>query len=78
MEAVLANVLQQRGNHDTFRVEFVDVDRHPELAERFRISEVPTLVVVEAECEKARIVEPRRMADIKELLAPWLRSAGEQ
>ena len=46
VEAFLAQVLQRRKNHQTFVRYEVDVDERPEVAERFGVDEVPTLVVV--------------------------------
>ena len=37
-EGFLAQVLQRRGNHDTFRLHRVDVGDRPELAERFAVN----------------------------------------
>jgi len=47
-EAFLAQVLQRRGNHTTFHLVRVDADRRPDLARRFRIITIPTLLVLEA------------------------------
>jgi thioredoxin-like negative regulator of GroEL len=51
----------------------VDVDEQTELAERFNISEVPTIVVVEGKRAHGRLESPRGCCDIEQLLAPWLR-----
>ena len=51
----------------------VDVDEHAELAERFRVEDVPTLVVVEGKRVRGRLATPRGCRDIEQLLAPWLR-----
>jgi thioredoxin-like negative regulator of GroEL len=66
-------VLQRRRNHDSFELLNVDVDEHAELAERFRIEEVPTIVVVEDKRVRVRLASPRGCRDIERLLAPWLR-----
>jgi len=66
-------VLQRRRNHDSFELLNVDVDEHAELAERFRIEEVPTIVVVEDKRVRDRLASPRGCRDIERLLAPWLR-----
>jgi thioredoxin-like negative regulator of GroEL len=71
VEAYLAQVLQRRGNHDTFEVHHVDVDVRPRLAERLRIDQLPSLCVVEDGQVQARL-RPRGCKDIKEFLAPWL------
>jgi thioredoxin-like negative regulator of GroEL len=51
----------------------VDVDEQAELAERFNISDVPTIVVVEGKRVHGRLESPRGCRDIEQLLAPWLR-----
>jgi thioredoxin-like negative regulator of GroEL len=49
------------------------VDEHAELALRFRIEDVPTIVVVENKRVRGRLASPRGCRDIERLLAPWLR-----
>ena len=71
-EGYLSQVLQRRHNHDSFQVYRVDIRQHPELAEQFRIDEVPTLVVVEDKKVTGRLTAPRGCRQIEELLAPWL------
>jgi thioredoxin 1 len=44
MESLLAHLA--RKERERMRVRRVDVDERPELAERFRIEEVPTIVLV--------------------------------
>jgi len=44
MEAFLDQVLQARRNHQTFRRQTIDVDQRSDLAERFGVTEVPTIV----------------------------------
>jgi thioredoxin-like negative regulator of GroEL len=73
VESWLAQTLQRRGNHTTFDLRAIAVEDHPELHERFRVTEVPTLVVVEQRHVVDRLTRPRRGAQIDELLAPWLR-----
>ena len=73
VEAFLAQVLQRRANHDTFKVYSVDVERHPELAKRFRITEAPVLCVIENNAEKARLNVPKSSRQIEAFLSPWLR-----
>ena len=41
--------------------------------ERFRIEQVPTLLVIESRAVRARLVEPRGSAEITLFLSPWLR-----
>jgi thioredoxin-like negative regulator of GroEL len=73
VEAYLAQVLQRHRNHSTFRLIRVAVEEHQELAERFKVTELPTLVVVDGTKAKARIVAPRDRASIENALSPWLR-----
>jgi hypothetical protein len=68
----VAQVLQRRGNHETFELLRVSVGDHPELAERFRVDEVPTLCVVEGRRLRRRIASPRGCRDLERNLAPWL------
>jgi thioredoxin-like negative regulator of GroEL len=72
VDGFLAQVLQQRRNHDTFAVYRVDQERHPDLVERFHVERVPTLYVVEGKQVRARLEEPRGCRDIQRFLAPWL------
>jgi thioredoxin-like negative regulator of GroEL len=73
VEGFLAQVLQRRRNHGTFVLYPVDVDERPELVERFKIDEVPTLVVVTERQVRARLTHPRGCRDIEDLLMPWLK-----
>ena len=73
VEGFLAQVLQRRRNHGTFRVVVVDEGQRPDLAERFGVDLFPTLVVVEDHAVQARLDLPRGCRDIERLLSPWLR-----
>jgi thioredoxin-like negative regulator of GroEL len=73
VEAFIAQVLQRRRNHDTFTLYRVDADERPDLAERFRVSDVPTLVVVIGKQVRGRLTVPNGCRDIEDFLAPWLR-----
>ena len=44
MESLLAHIARKK--RDELRVRRVDVDRHPDLAKRFKIEEVPSLALV--------------------------------
>ena len=72
VEGYLAQVLQQRQNHDTFTLYRVDSEQHPELVERFAVERVPSLIVVEGKHVSARLEEPRGCRDIRRFLDPWL------
>jgi thioredoxin-like negative regulator of GroEL len=73
VEGFLAQVLQRRRNHGTFRVLVVNEDERPDLVSRFGVSRLPTLVVVEGHTERARLEQPRGCREIEQLLGPWLR-----
>ncbi len=73
MEGFLAQVLQRRGNHNTFRIYRVPTDDRPDLVERFGIEKVPTFVVVEGRRVHGRLETPRGCEEIESFLAPWLK-----
>lgn len=75
VEAFLAQVLQRRKNHQTFVRYEVDVDERPEVAERFGVDEVPTLVVVADRRVQARLARPRGCTEIDTILGPWMQGA---
>lgn len=72
-EGFIAQVLQRRRNHDTFDLVRVSVDRRPDLAEKFRVEEVPTICVVEGRKLMRRIPAPRGCRELERELEPWLR-----
>ena len=72
-ESFLAQVLQRRGNHDTFRFYRIPVETRPDLHERLGVEEVPTLAVIENKRMSSRLVKPRGCSDIQRFLAPWMR-----
>ena len=72
VEGFLAQVLQRRRNHETFRLYLVDEHARPDLVERFAVAQVPTLVVVEGKLVRARLEQPRGCRDIERFLSPWL------
>jgi thioredoxin-like negative regulator of GroEL len=73
VEGFLAQVLQRRHNHETFAVVPVAQEQQPELFERFRIDEVPTLVVIEDKAVRRSLAVPRSCREIEAFLAPWLK-----
>jgi hypothetical protein len=73
VEGFLAQVLQHRHNHDTFELLRVSVERRPDLAARFRVVELPTVLVIADRKEERRIVNPRGCRDLEHQLRPWLR-----
>jgi thioredoxin-like negative regulator of GroEL len=72
VEGFLAQVLQRRRNHGTFRLYRVEEQDRPDLVDRFAVSSIPTLVVVEGRLVRARLEHPRGCRDIERFLAPWL------
>ncbi|HVW89026.1 MAG TPA: thioredoxin family protein [Gaiellaceae bacterium] len=72
VEAYLAQVLQRRHNHETFRYYRVAQEERPDLLEKFGIALTPTLVVVEDRRIRGRLESPRSSRQISSFLAPWL------
>jgi thioredoxin-like negative regulator of GroEL len=72
VEGFLAQVLQRRRNHETFRLYNVPQEQRPDLLERFDVAAVPTLVVVEGKAVRARLENPRGCREIERFLGPWL------
>ena len=73
VEGFLAQVLQRRQNHGTFRMHVVDEEERPDLVRRFRVDAVPTIVVIHEQKEQARLERPRGCRELEQLLRPWLR-----
>ena len=73
VEGFLAQVLQRRRNHGTFKLYRVDEQERPDLVERFGVATMPTLVVVEDKIVRARLERPRGCREIESFLAPWLK-----
>jgi thioredoxin-like negative regulator of GroEL len=71
-EGFLAQVLQRRQNHDTFTLYRVAQEERPDLVDRFGVTEMPTLVVVEGKTVRGKLERPRGCRDIESFLAPWL------
>src|ERR1051325_4908770 len=72
VEGFLAQVLQRRRNHGTFKLYRVDEQERPDLVERFGVETRPPLVVVEDKVVRARLERPRGCREIESFLAPWL------
>jgi thioredoxin-like negative regulator of GroEL len=72
VEGFLAQVLQRRRNHDTFKLYRVDEQERPDLVKRFGVDVMPTLVVVEGKAVRGRLERPRGCREIERFLAPWL------
>lgn len=73
VEGFIAQVLQRRRNHDTFDLVRVSVEGRPDLAQKFRVDEVPTICVVEDRKLQRRIVAPHGCRELEQELDPWLR-----
>jgi thioredoxin-like negative regulator of GroEL len=72
VEGFVAQVLQRRHNHHSFLLRRIDADRNPDLAERFHVDQLPTLIVVADKQVQARLEVPRGCAEISSALAAWL------
>jgi thioredoxin-like negative regulator of GroEL len=72
VEGFLAQVLQRRRNHETFKLYRVTKEERPDLVERFEIATLPTLIVVEGKNVQGRLERPRGCREIERFLAPWL------
>ena len=70
MESLLAHLA--RKERSRLRLMRVDVDQQPELAERFRIATVPTLVLVKGKCVLDRIDGRASAPRIEAMLAAHL------
>lgn len=73
VDGFLAQVLQRRHNHATFKLYRVDEHERPDLVKRFGIEGTPALVVVENNHVCGRLVQPRGCQVIESFLGPWLR-----
>jgi thioredoxin-like negative regulator of GroEL len=73
VEGFLAQVLQRRRNHGTFRLYRVDGEERPDLFQRFGVMTVPTLLVLQDRHVRARLERPRGCREIERFLGPWLR-----
>ena len=72
-EGFLAQVLQRRRNHETFRIRRVAEEHRADLLERFGVERVPTLLVVDGKTVRGKLTEPRGCEEIQTFLAPWLK-----
>jgi thioredoxin-like negative regulator of GroEL len=72
VEAFVAQVLQRRRNHGTFKLVVVDECDRPDLVRRFGVETLPTLFVVTDNEVRARLERPRGCKEIEQLLSPWL------
>jgi thioredoxin 1 len=70
MESLLAHIA--RKERDTLRVKKVDVDERPDIAERFGISEVPSLALVKRKRVVARLEGRSTAPKIESMLEAFL------
>jgi thioredoxin 1 len=70
MESLLAHLA--RKERDRLRVMRVDVDEQPEVAQRFRVTDVPTLVLVKGKRVVDRIEGRASAPTIESMLEPHL------
>lgn len=70
MESLLAHIA--RKERERLRVTRVDVDRRPELAARFRVTDVPALVLVHEKRVVGRIDGRSSAPKIERMLEPFL------
>ena len=78
VEGFLAQVLQRRRNHETFKLLLVDERERQDLFERFRVETVPTILLIESKAVKGRLEDPKSCVEIERFLAPWLRGNGPE
>jgi thioredoxin-like negative regulator of GroEL len=73
IEGYIAQVLQRRRNHDTFKYYAVAQEKRPDLLEKFGIELTPTIVVLQDRTVAARLESPRGSKEIERFLQPWLK-----
>jgi thioredoxin-like negative regulator of GroEL len=73
MESLLANLA--RKERERLRISRVDVDEHPELAERLEVTEVPTLVLVSGRKPVARLEGRSSAPRIERMIVGHLQAA---
>jgi hypothetical protein len=72
-EAFVAQILQSRRNHATFKLVRVCAESHPQLVKQLGVTELPTLLVIDERRIQARIEKPHGRKEIVATLSPWLR-----
>jgi thioredoxin-like negative regulator of GroEL len=73
IEGYIAQVLQHRRNHETFKYYAVAEEERPDLLEKFGIELTPTIVVLERQSIAARLESPNGSKEIERFLQPWLK-----
>jgi len=74
MESLLAHIA--RKERDSLQVKLVDVDERPDLAEKFRISQVPSLALVKGKRVVARLEGRATAPKIESMIDEQLRRAA--
>jgi thioredoxin 1 len=59
-------------HRDTISVVKVDIDAHPDIAVRYRVLSIPTLILFSGGEPVATLTAPRKRADILKALSSWL------
>ena len=72
LEGFVSHVLQRRHNHDTFRFRIVLEEERPDIFQRLRVTEVPTLLVVDDKKVRRRLEGYARPHEVEHTLHPWL------
>src|SRR5215470_13059484 len=75
MESLLAHL--ERKERHRLSVKRVDVEVEPELAERFEVRSVPTLILVKGKRAVARLEGRAKASEIEELVDLYLGGAAE-
>ena len=73
VDGFLAQVLQRRANHSTFRLIRIDGQERPDLMKRLHVTDLPTLLVLDRGRVRGRLTTPSGCRQITHLLAPWLK-----
>jgi thioredoxin 2 len=73
VEAFVDQIMQERQNHQAFERLTIDVEARPELARRFEVDVVPTILVIDERRVVRRIEGRVSVPELRRQLAPWLR-----
>ena len=73
VEAFVDQVMQERQNHQAFRRFTIDVESQPDLAERFHVNVVPTILVIDESKVVRRTKGRVSVPELRRQLSPWLR-----
>jgi hypothetical protein len=72
VEGFIAHVLQRRHNHESFRFRVVMQEERPDLFERFGVTDVPTILVIDKKQVACRLSGYVRPHEVEASLHPWL------